>query len=123
MNRAQLEFIKTMDRKTKRIQSLLTVEASSSQRREVLDILASLVNPTEVLPGCLGCQILQHAEDGNRITLVEEWRSEEDLRRHVQSESYRRILAVLEMSSREPEIRFSSIDEMRGMELIQEWRS
>ena len=56
------------------------------------------------------------------MILWEEWETEADLNRHVQSELYSWVVAAMELSARAPEIAFYGIAETRGIELIQELR-
>jgi hypothetical protein len=51
------------------------------------------------------------------------WRSEEELERHLRSDEYHKVLLVLEMASKQPEIRFDTISSSTGIEAIEKARS
>ena len=100
----------------------LRVQVAPDRREEVIAILVSVVGPTEGQPGCLGCRILQNQEDTEQITFTEEWASEAQLKRHVQSDLFRRILTVMDLSSREPQFSLVTISKQLGLETIRKWR-
>ena len=52
----------------------------------------------------------------------EKWRSDEDLQRHIRSECYQKVLLVMEMAVRPPEIRFDTITDTSGVEIIEKAR-
>jgi quinol monooxygenase YgiN len=96
----------------------ISITASARGRRDVLRALRVLAPPTRARPGCLGVHLLQGVDNRNAITWIEEWDSEDALKRHIRSDEYRTLLAVVDMSMREPEVRFHTIAKTAGMELI-----
>ena len=91
--------------------------------KETLEILRRVVEHTRVEPGCISCCIYQDVQQERAIMLEELWSSQEDLRTHLCSTDYQRILLLLEMAHTQPEIRFSTILASRGFEAIAEARS
>jgi quinol monooxygenase YgiN len=96
----------------------MRVTASVRQRYEILRTLRSLAATTSGRRGCVSVHILQDVDNRSTITWTEEWDSEDDLTRHIRSDEYRALLAVIDMSTREPEIRFQTISRTAGMEWI-----
>ena len=47
-----------------------------------------------------------------------DWESKEDLIRHLQSDSYKRILLFLELSPKPPVLEFYTVQEASGLELV-----
>ena len=92
------------------------------RRDEVLKTLRPLIGPTEAEPGCISCRIHQDVDNPNVLTLVEQWDTQADLDKHIASDDFRRILAVLDLSIEPPEIRFDGIAESAGIELIESAR-
>ena len=86
-------------------------------------MLRSLIGPVGVATGCLKCRLFQGVVDENMVCWEEEWRTREDLYRHIASTQYRQILAVLDLASAQPEICFEHVSERQGMELIASVRS
>jgi quinol monooxygenase YgiN len=66
-------------------------------------------------PGCRSCHIYQDLQEKNVIMLEEIWRAEEDLDLHLRSGEYLNLLLVLEMSLKQPEIRFDTISSSAGI--------
>ena len=85
--------------------------------------LASLTGPTGVLPGCLSCNILQSCQDNNELQLEMEWESQEDLIRHLQSDTYKQLLLLMELSPRPPVIQFYTVQEFHGLDLVETARN
>ena len=57
------------------------------------------------------------------MVLLERWETEEALAEHLQSEAYRRIIAAVELSGAQPEIRFEHVASVEGLELVERWRN
>ncbi len=55
----------------------------------------------------------------NQICYTEQWESDEALNDHIRSDLYRRLLAGLELSRRQPEVRFYYCSKTKGLELVE----
>lgn len=93
------------------------------KHNDALKILRSITLQTRDQPGCLGCTIYRDLEDKNVLVLQEKWEAEEHMALHVRSDDYRNLLLVMEMSAREPEVRFDAISGTTGIENIERLRS
>ena len=102
---------------------VLKIVVPSAKRKEILQAVKPLLAPTRVLRGCVRMQFLQDVECPNILTLVEEWKSQVDLEYHLCSAEFKTILAVMEMSSKPPEIRFHTIAKTGGLEFVTAARS
>lgn len=101
-----------------RVLSILRVTVSSGRRKGALDLLNFITGPMSNLPGCMSCQGYQDVDNPNRLTLVEEWESLEDLEKHIGTDDYRKKLSIIDLSTQPPEILFHTVSETRGMDLI-----
>lgn len=101
-----------------RLLVVLKIVASPAKRKEILKTIRPLLAPTRVLRGCIRIQFYQDIESLNHMTLVEEWDSRADLDYHLCSDEFRSILAVMEMSSKPPEIHFHTIEKTGGLEFV-----
>jgi quinol monooxygenase YgiN len=103
---------------------IATIKMSiSPQRRfDVLKILRSVAELCRDDPDCLGCNIYRDLTDTKVILLEEYWSSEENLNLHLRSEEYRNLLVVLEMALKQPEIRFDTVTDSTGIEIIERAR-
>ncbi len=104
------------------ITATLRIDVGEERRGEVNRLLRSLIEPTRVETGCMSCRLYHERDDPNTVTWIEEWQSEDDLKRHLRSPQYKKILAALDMANVEPEIRFDTVVETAGMRLIEEAR-
>lgn len=84
--------------------------------------MRSLLGPTRVKPGCVGCTLYREVENKNAVALVEEWESRQHLDNHIRSHEYRIILALMDMSSVPPEVQFATVSHMAAMETIRSVR-
>jgi quinol monooxygenase YgiN len=105
------------------VHASIRMEMSPSNAREALDILGPLAERTRVEPGCFSCRIYRDVQHEDTIMFEELWSGQEELRRHLCSPEYQRVLLVVEMAKGQPEIRFSTISHASGFETIAEARS
>jgi len=95
----------------------------SQKRDEVLKILRSMTEQCRYDPGCLSCHIYGDLQEKDVFVLEQAWRAEEDLDLHLRSGEYLNLLLVLEMSIKQPEIRFDTIASSMGIEAIEKARN
>ena len=105
------------------IRATVRMEIPPQKTGEVLKILRSMSEQCRDFPGCLGCYLYGDLEKKNVLVLEQVWRAEEDLNLHLRSREYLNLLLVLEMSLKQPEIRFDTIASSMGIEAIGKARS
>jgi quinol monooxygenase YgiN len=94
------------------------------KRGEALKILKSMVARNQARPGdCVFCRICEDLLEDKILQFEEMWRSEDELERHLRSDEYHKVLLVLEMALKQPEIRFHTISSSTGIEIIEKARS
>jgi quinol monooxygenase YgiN len=93
------------------------------KRDEAMKILRSMAEQCRDAPGCLSCHIYGDLQEKNVFALEQVWRAEEDLDFHLRSGEYLNLLLLLEMSLKQPEIRFDTISSSTGIEAIEKARS
>ncbi len=92
------------------------------RRGQVSKTLKSMVRETRIQPGCLSSW-LYHDEDEEAIFVCEQlWKNQDDLNLYLRSEDYRRMLLVMELAGEPPEIKFQTISETAGIEVIEKAR-
>jgi quinol monooxygenase YgiN len=95
----------------------------AGKQKEALEILNSMVEEIRFETGCISCRLYRGVKDNRAIMVEELWECEEDVRRHLRSKKYGKILMVIEMASEFPEIRFDIISGSSGVETIEQARS
>jgi quinol monooxygenase YgiN len=105
------------------IYARLKVVPPAERREEALRIARSLLGPTGAAPGCVHCAFYMDTQNENCLFYVEEWQSEDDLQRHIRSDDYRKFLALIDLSSEPPDLKFHRVSETFGMEYVSRARS
>ncbi len=100
----------------------MRITASENPDGEIVRVLRSLIEPTRVETGCISCSLYKDLHDPRIIIWVEEWNTQDDLERHLRSSQYKKILAAFDMSNAQPDMRFNTVVETKGMQLIAEAR-
>ena len=102
---------------------LLNISVLHGKRQELGKALATLVGPIQVQPGCLGCRLFQSLPIQDALQIEARWESQEDLIRHLQSDGYKRLLLLMELSAAPPVLEFLTVVELRGLELVESART
>jgi quinol monooxygenase YgiN len=92
----------------------LTICAPKGKRQEVGRALVSLSAPTQVQRGCLKCRLLQSWKNPGELVLEAQWETAEDLTRHLQSDNYKRLLLLMELSPIPPVLEFWTVQEVQN---------
>jgi quinol monooxygenase YgiN len=103
---------------------LATIRMTFSSKKvgEALRILRSLAEQSRVQPGCLGSQVYRNGQEDNVLMFEQQWSNEADLEHYLRSDDYQKVLLLLEMATKEPEIRFDTILSSTGIETIEKAR-
>ncbi len=97
----------------------LNVTVPPSRRADFLQSVGGLLEPTRVMPGCLGCRLYEDNENPHTFMLVEEWTTQSALDRHLVSDAHKTLVAAIELSTQPPTIRFDTIAQRAGIEVIE----
>ena len=68
---------------------IIRMKALSEKHVELSQTMASLCGAIRMEKGCGRCDFCQSVEDENRLFLLEEWDTEENLINHMHSEHFR----------------------------------
>ncbi len=85
----------------------------------MIELLCSVQDLARPSPGCVGCWVSEEDSLHNHVRYAEQWETEEALHEHIRSDLYRRVLAAMELSRQEPEVRFYYCSETKGLELVE----
>jgi quinol monooxygenase YgiN len=85
--------------------------------------LLSLVEPFGKAPGCKSCSVSCDLHDKNRFCLIGEWKTREDLDRHLRSRMFGVLLGIKPLLCEPLHIRIYSIVQIQGMEAVEAVRA
>lgn len=101
------------------ILATLKMIVQPEKRRDLLETMKGMIEPVRVERGCLSYHLYEDVEDRNAFILVEEWATQEDLESHIRTDHQRRVLALMDLLSEQPELRFNTVSHTAGMDLIE----
>ena len=90
------------------------------RRSDLLETMRGMLEPARVERGCLSYRLYEDVENRNAFVLLEEWATQEDLERHISKDNERRLLALMDLLSEQPELRFNTVSHTAGMDLIED---
>lgn len=97
----------------------MSVLVRSASRAEFLQSLRGLLEPTRVVPGCLGCRLYSDIENADALVLIGEWASQPELDRYLGSDACKTLIAAMELAQEPPRIRFDEVAHSAGIEVIE----
>lgn len=100
----------------------ISISAPEGHGQDMCSALASLTASTEVQPGCLSYQLFHNWQQPSDIFIRAKWATAEDLVLHLQSDTYKRILLLMELSPSPPSVQFYTVQEVQGLDLVQKVR-
>ena len=101
------------------ILSTLRMVVRPERRSDLLETMRGMLEPARVERGCLSYRLYEDVEDKNTFVLLEEWATQEDIERHLRTDNQRRLLALMDFLSKQPELRFNTVSHTAGMDLIE----
>ena len=93
-------------------------KASKLNKRDIDEILQSVIEPVRYKPGCISSRIWNNNGETESLLLLEEWESAKYLQNHFASTSFRRVLAALELCNEKPDVRFIDCDQVKDLEWL-----
>ena len=92
------------------------------QARSITSALNSMMAETRAVPGCLRCSVSTGISDQGTVRYVEEWRSEGDLRRRLESRAFGSLATLIDDATEPPHIEFILPSGKRGLDFVEEVR-
>ena len=78
----------------------------SEKRMELSQAITSLTRSTRMEKGCRRCDFCQSIDDENRLFLLEEWDTQENLMTHLKSEHFRVLRGAMNLLKEPYEMMF-----------------
>lgn len=99
---------------------ILRMLVRPDSRSDLLETMRGMLEPARVERGCLSYRLYEDVENRNAFVLLEEWATQEDIESHIRTDNQRRLLALTDLLSEQPEWRFNTVSHTTGMDLIEE---
>jgi quinol monooxygenase YgiN len=100
----------------------LTWSVPPAESRPIAAALQVLMVAARAERGCLNCSMTTNMATQVTITYVEDWRTEDDLKRQVRSNRFTALAELLEQASGRPTVEFDVADATRGIEYAHQVR-
>jgi len=101
----------------------IIISPLTGKRDAVVELLRHIQNAVRGRSGCVDSGVFEQCSGERAILYLEQWQSDEELSRHIQSDLYLRVLLALELACRKPEISYFEVVDVRGMEWIENLRT
>jgi quinol monooxygenase YgiN len=101
---------------------VLKLKVSPADRKDLISIFDTVAGSTSVKPGCKMVKLESDVHDDDDLFLIEEWESMSELERHIASDEFRKIMAMIDMAVELPEISFHTVSSTMGFELVEKIR-
>jgi quinol monooxygenase YgiN len=100
----------------------ITVDINTENQREFMQTAELVMKKTRKEKGCLSCRLVKDTEDEQIFLLMAEWKTKEDLLRHIRSNSFGALSGALDLLSNRTETKINSISSTQGIEALTEVR-
>jgi quinol monooxygenase YgiN len=104
------------------VMSSIELVPLDDKRQEILEILRYVAGSVRRSPACVWCGLYEGVDRSTTILYLEQWQSERDLRKHIQSRSYLPVLNAMDLARERPKVSFHEVTATRSMELIEQLR-
>jgi quinol monooxygenase YgiN len=95
-----------------------TLNVFPEKQLEVTQTLVSLIEPIREEPGCKSCFAFCDISDNHCLILLEEWETQKDLDRHMQTQRFGVLLGTGTLLSEPLQIQIHTVTRVRGMEAV-----
>jgi quinol monooxygenase YgiN len=92
------------------------------QARSVTAALQAVMMRTRAEPGCTGCSLSTEMGALVAIQYVENWQTENDLRRQIRSDRFATLAELMEQATEHPVIEFALPGTTRGIDYAEDVR-
>jgi quinol monooxygenase YgiN len=104
------------------VRMTLTWSVPTGESRPITAALQGLMVAARGERGCINCCLTTSMAERVTINYIEEWRTEEDLKRQLRSDRFTALAELLESASGRPTIEFALPGAVRGIDYAGEVR-
>jgi quinol monooxygenase YgiN len=100
------------------ILAIIRMKVLSEKRMELSQTIALLIGSIRTEKGCKRCDFCQSTEDENRLWLLEEWDTQENLKSHLKSGRFKVLRGAMNLLQEPYEMMFHTVLHPARMEGI-----
>jgi len=97
---------------------IVRMEVHSEKRKELSQTIVSLIGSVRTEKGCKRCEFCQSMEDENRLFLLEEWDTQENLKDHLKSRRFKVFRGAMNLLKEPYEMMFHTVFHPEGIKEI-----
>ena len=97
---------------------IIRMRVLSEKRMELSQAIGSLISSIRTEKGCRRCDFCQSIEDENKLWLLEEWDTQENLKSYLESEHFRVLRGAMNLLKEPYEMMFHTVFHPAGTEGI-----
>jgi quinol monooxygenase YgiN len=96
----------------------ITMNVLPEKQKELVQTLLSMIEPAGKEKGCLSYDVSCDMEDNHVFSVIEEWKTREDLERHIRSERFSVLLGTKSLLANPSEINIYTVSRSEGVEVV-----
>jgi quinol monooxygenase YgiN len=100
------------------VELLVRLTAAAGRSQELIQALRSVMRGLQSQGVCQAAHAASDVDDQNVVWYCEEWAGIDDFERHLRSEPFARLLAVIETAASAPAIECRVVSEIRGLDYL-----
>jgi quinol monooxygenase YgiN len=98
------------------ILALIRMAVLPEKRMELSQTIVSLMGSIRTEKGCSRCEFCQSTEDENQLFLLEEWDTQENLKRHLKSGRFKVLRGAMNLLREPYEMMLHTVFHLEGIE-------
>ena len=104
------------------IEATIKMKVVPEKRAELLQTLRSMTEEIRKEKGCMSCYFYQEVENENIFSVIESWKTQEELDSHLKSDMFSALIGTKSLLAESPEINIKAISYTAGMEAVNKVR-
>lgn len=92
------------------------------RKNEIVKLFSLYAGPASVQTGCLTVRLYAHFKYPGDFVLIEEWVSRKSLQKHIRSYDFQKVLDIIDLARKPPEIKFHTVSSIEGFEIVEKLR-
>jgi quinol monooxygenase YgiN len=89
------------------------------KRQEFVQTAQTLMQRIQKEKGCVSCHLYQRLDNENLLSIIQEWKSKEDLNTYMESDSFSVLIGAMNhLLSEPPEMKIEKVSYTKGMEAV-----